>query len=295
MAMVIDDRHDEFDDLETEEVEETEVVDNDDGIDLDGYQDEEVDAELDETETEEEDLEESDEGELQEEPTEEEEEEGEEEETEEETEDTVDPNVAKIAELERNQEMSDTKYKRFETQVKETLEKLGVKVDGKVEDALDEIVAEAEGKTLEEYRKEKDEKEELENARKLLAKQKFEQMASNDLAEIKKSFPDLVNVTHIRKCFDNDEAFIEFGRLRDAGVAPKTAYMAVNGDKIRTAQEQAVQRKTANNGKGHIQSVAPKKATDNSVVMPKSTLLEWRENFPELTDSEIRKLYRQTL
>jgi hypothetical protein len=301
MAGLIDDRQEEYEELD-EEVEVDEVVDNDEGIDLDGDQDEEIDAdtELEEESSEYDEVDDSEildeqDGNEDEEDEEDEEIDGEADEEVDQDEPQVSEKDAKIAELERQQEVEKTKNVKLEKQVKETLELLGIKVDGNIEEVLDRVAAEAEGKTLEEYRKEKDEKTELENARQALARQKFEQLAANDLAELKKSFPDLLAVTNIKNCFKTMEEFAEFGRLRDAGVAPKTAYMAVNGEQVRTAQAKAAQKKVAGEGKRHITSVAPKKASDTTIVMPKETLREWRDNFPELSDAEIRKLYKETL
>ena len=301
MAGLIDERKEEIDELETEELEETEVVDNDEGIDLDGDQDEDVDAEEnEEEETDADDLEESDEGEElddpdEEEETDEEETDGEDDEEIDQEDTQVSEKDAKIAELESQNEAQKLGRAKFEKQVKDTLEKLGIKVDGDVTEVLDRVAAETEGKTLEEYRKEKDEKAELETAKQTLARQRFERLAASDLAELKKSFPDLLQVDNIRNAFKSMEDFVQFGKLRDSGVSPKNAYMAVNGDKVRTAQAQAAQKKVAGDGKRHITSVAPKKASDTNVVMPKATLGEWRDNFPDLTDAEIRKLYRETL
>lgn len=299
-GLIIDDRQEQIDELETEELEETEVVDNDEGIDLDGDQDEDVDAESEEEETNADDLEESDEGEElddpdEEEETDEEETDGEDDEEIDQEDTQVSEKDAKIAELERQHEADVTGRERLEKQVKDTLEKLGIKVDGDVTEVLDRVAAETEGKTLEEYRQEKSEKAELETAKQSLARQRFEQLAASDLAELKKSFPDLLQVDNIRNAFKTMEDFIQFGKLRDSGVAPKTAYMAVNGEQVRTAQAQAAQKKVAGDGKRHITSVAPKKTSDTSVVMPKETLREWRDNFPELSDAEIRKLYKETL
>ena len=296
MAGLIDERKEEIDELETEELEETEVVDNDEGVDLDGDQDEDVDAEI-EDETDEGDFEEIDESEELDELDDESEEktDGEDDEEIDQEETQVSEKDAKIAELERQHEVDETKHAKFEKQVKDTLELLGIKVDGDVVEALDRVAAETQGKSLEEYRKEKDEKAELESAKQVLARQRFEQQAASDLSELKKSFPDLLAVDNIRNCFKSMEDFIQFGKLRDSGVAPKTAYMAVNGEQVRTAQAQAAQKKVAGDGKRHITSVAPKKASDSNVFMPKATLEEWRDNFPELTDAEIKKLYRETL
>lgn len=291
-GLIIDDRQEQIDELETEELEETEVVDNDEGIDLDGDQDEDVDAEIEEEETDEgEELDDPDD----EKETDEEETDGEDDEEIDQEDTQVSEKDARIAELERQHEADIAGRERLEKQVKDTLEKLGIKVDGDVTEVLDRVAAETEGKTLEEYRNEKSEKAELETAKKSLARQRFEQLAASDLAELKKSFPDLLQVDNIRNAFKTMEDFAQFGKLRDSGVAPKTAYMAVNGEQVRTAQAQAAQKKVAGDGKRHITSVAPKKASDTSVVMPKETLREWRDNFPELTDAEIRKLYKETL
>lgn len=301
MAGVIDDREDEIDSVDDVDLEESEVVDNDEGVDLEGDQDEEIDAGNEDEELIEEDFEdpiESEEAdvleeveEVEEEP---EEQNGEDEESDQE-EVQVSEKDAKMAELERQNETEKLMRTRLEQQVKDTLELLGIKVDGDVTEALDRVAAESEGKTLEEYRREKDEKLEIENARKALARQKFEQLAANDLAELKKSFPDLLSADNIRKCFNTTEDFIQFGKLRDSGVAPKTAYMAVNAERINAMQTKAAQQKVVSNGKGHITPIAPKKASDNSVVMSKEALLEWRDTFPDLTDAEIRKLYKESL
>lgn len=302
---IYDERKEQYDDedelLENEDVEVEEVdeddVDNNDGLDLGGDQDEDVDKEDEDDEnTDIEEIEEEDELDVDLDEQEENEEESDGEDDEEvDEEPQVSEKDAKIAELERQHEVDETKYVKFEQQVKDTLEKLGIPVNGDVKEALDRTAAEMEGKTLEEYRREKDEKAEIENARQTLARQKFEQLAASDLAELKKSFPDLLKADNIRKCFDSMEDFIQFGKLRDSGVAPKTAYMAVNGEKVRTAQAQAVQKKVASGGKNHITSVAPKKASDSNVVMPKAELQEWRNTFPDLSDAEIRKLYKETL
>lgn len=185
---------------------------------------------------------------------------------------------------------------KFRAQAKETLEKLGFKVDGdNVEEALEQAAAESDGVSLEEYRKTKDDAAEVEQARETLRRQKFETLAANDLAELKKSFPDLLETKQIKDAFTNIDEFAKFGRLRDSGIDVKTAYLAVKGDDVRAKQSAAATQKAANDGKKHITSVAPKKAAGDSVTMPKSTLKEWREMFPRKTDKEIIQLYKKTL
>lgn len=292
MAGLIDDRQEEYEELD-KEVEVDEVVDNDEGIDLDGDQDEEIDAD---TELEEESFEydEVDESEnLDEQDGNEDEEEQKDgtsdEEINQDEETQISEKDAKIAELQRQREVDAIKYAKLENQVKDALEKLGVPVNGNVLEVLDRVEAEAEGKTLEEYQKEKNDKTEIAIAKSILIKQRFAEVAASDLSEIKKSFPNLLKVNNIKDCFNSMEEFAQFGKLRDAGVAPKNAYMAVKGETVQQPQ------KKLSDGKRHITSVAPKKASDTNIVMPKETLREWRDNFPELSDAEIRKLYKETL
>lgn len=185
---------------------------------------------------------------------------------------------------------------KFRAQAKETLEKLGFKVDGdNVEEALEQAAAESDGVSLEEYRKTKDDAAEVERARETLRRQKFETLAANDLAELKKSFPDLLETKQIKDAFTNIDEFAKFGRLRDSGIDAKTAYLAVKGNDVRAKQSAAATQKAVNDGKNHITSVAPKKAAGDGITMPKSTLKEWREMFPRKTDKEIIQLYKKTL
>ena len=150
---------------------------------------------------------------------------------------------------------------KFRAQAKETLEKLGFKVDGdNVEEALEQAAAESDGVSLEEYRKTKDDAAEVEQARETLRRQKFETLAANDLAELKKSFPDLLETKQIKDAFANIDEFAKFGRLRDSGIDAKTAYLAVKGNDVRAKQSAAATQKAVNDGKNHITSVAPKKA-----------------------------------
>jgi len=308
MGIIFDERQDSRESVEEpetdvyeeeidEETDDSVEIDNDEGIDLDGDQDEDVDTDADDdTNGAEEDSEESEGDELDE-PEEESEEEQPEEDSEEidQKDAEVDASTARYAELERQREMERAEHIKFENQVKDTLAKLGIKVDGDVKEALDRAAAETECITLEEYRAQRKEKEDGEAAQAALKRQRFEELTARDLAELRQSFPDLVNKGNIRDCFASFEDYVQFGRLRDSGVTPKNAYMAINGEKVREMQVKAAQAKTGGDGKRHITPVAPKKASGNNVSMSKETLAEWRDNFPELTDAEIRKLYKETL
>lgn len=271
-----------------EDINESIDFDNDEGFDLDGDPDEDIETALTDEDGEETEVDEEDELDESEETD---------EETDEEAEEPAAPDEkdARIEELTKQLDSERKQRENLKSLSKETLEKMGIKVDGDVEEALEKALAESEGVTLEEYRKNKQTREEIETARLNVKRQKFEELSANDLTELRKSFPDLLKIGHIKDCFDNFDDFVKFGRLRDAGIEPKEAYLAVNGNQVRSKQAVAAKQKAMDDGKSHITSVAPKKASDDTVVMPRETLREWREMFPDKTDKEIKSLYKQTL
>ncbi len=207
----------------------------------------------------------------------------------------TDTKDAEIAELRKQLAARDTELSNVRNLSKETLQKMGVNVDGSVEEALEKANAESEGVSLEDYRKRRAETAEAQAAERQAKQQKFEELAASDLSELKKSFPDLLKNKHIADCFDSFADFVQFGKLRDSGVAPKTAYLAVNGDKVRTKQAAAAQQKAASGGKEHLNSAVTKKASGDNVVMPKEVMREWKDLFPDKTEKEIKQLYKQSL
>lgn len=267
-------------------------VDNDEGFDLDGDSDEDTDISLDEDNDEnmgevdeDDELDESEETDE----NEEESDDGDNSPTEQDEKDAI------IADLKAQLATEKSTNAHLRNLSTETLEKMGISVGDNVTDTMERTVAESEGISVEEYRKRRQDSASLAQQKEAEKRQAYEQLAANDLSELKKSFPDLLKKGKINDCFDDFDDFVEFGRLRDAGVSPKRAYLAVNGDKVRNQQAIAAQRKAASDGKKHITSVAPKKASDDNVVMPKETLREWRDLFPGKTDKEIRALYKQSL
>lgn len=267
-------------------------VDNDEGFDLDGDSDEDTDISLDEDNDENMgEVDEDDELDESEETDENEEEsnDGDNSPTEQDEKDAI------IADLKAQLATEKSNNAHLRNLSTETLEKMGISVGDDVTDTMERTVAESEGISVEEYRKRRQDSANLAQQKEAEKRQAYEQLAANDLSELKKSFPDLLKKGKINDCFDDFDDFVEFGRLRDAGVSPKRAYLAVNGDKVRNQQAIAAQRKAASDGKKHITSVAPKKASDDNVVMPKETLREWRDLFPGKTDKEIRALYKQSL
>lgn len=130
--------------------------------------------------------------------------------------------------------------------VKKLLEKNGLDVD-KVDDGLDTLLAEMEGKTLEEYRAENAKQvdkatTDAANARKMI---------EADIAELKKSYPD-IEISDIRKIPNFDK----FARFRDAGLNATEAFAAANPNALR--ESGAKSAKQANiNSKNHLKSNVP--------------------------------------
>lgn len=173
----------------------------------------------------------------------------------------------------------------LEKQVKETLEALGINVDGTVEDALIAVAAEAKGISVEDYKAEK-----AAQATAQIQKQRqIEEMLAADLIELKKAVPSLVDLDHISK-IDN---FAEFGALRDKGLTVKQAFWAVNGDKLTNAKQAVAKQEAIAKSKEHLQSVTQKHAADaEKLFVPKSEWTWLRDMFPNKTDSQLARIYK---
>lgn len=190
----------------------------------------------------------------------------------------------------------EAKYRRLEAQARDTLSKLGEDLkDGEdVLDALERIAAETEGLSKAEYRKRKQEADELEAAKKLLKNMEYEKKAQGDLAVLHSEFPDTKQYKHLREM--PAEVLKKFARFRDLGLEPKEAYAAANPDGIRTGAANSARQRAQNNGKGHLTSAVPKRASDHSTVISKSMMAQFRAlpDFEGMSDKEIIEIYKMT-
>ncbi len=191
---------------------------------------------------------------------------------------------ARIAQLE-------AELTRLRSQGKETLTKLGVKNDDVME-GLVSLAAEADGVTPQEYIRKKAAEERDAQGRALLQQQEFEKLAAADLAELHAAYPETKQYKHLRNLPDDIKQ--KFGRFRDAGLSAKEAYAAANPDGIRTTVATAVKKKSLHDSKSHLRTSVPKGSKDDGIVMPKSEMAHWRDLFPNMSDKEIRSLYKST-
>ena len=171
----------------------------------------------------------------------------------------------------------------------DTLAKLGVKSENVLE-GLEKVAAESDDMSLDEYRKKKAESQRDDAARKLLQQAEFEKKMLSDFAEIQREFPETRGLKSLREI----ENLAKFGRFRDLGLSPKEAYAAANPDSVRKSVAAATKQQSLNETKAHLKSAVPAGSKDDGIAISKKELKEWRDLFPNLSDKEISKLYKES-
>ena len=177
----------------------------------------------------------------------------------------------------------------LKAQAADTLAKLGVKSDNVLE-GLEKVAAESDDLSLDDYRKKKAESQRDDAARKLLQQIEFEKKMLSDFAEIQREFPETRGLKSLREI----ENLAKFGRFRDLGLSPKEAYAAANPDSVRKNVAAATKQQSLNETKAHLKSAVPAGSKDDGIAISKKELREWRDLFPNLSDKEISKLYRES-
>lgn len=191
--------------------------------------------------------------------------------------------------LKREKETAERELEALKKQTLETLSKLGIKADSALE-GLEKAAAESDDMSLEDYRKKKAETQRNDEARRLYQQVEFEKKMKADFAEIQREYPE----TRSLKSLTEIENLGKFGRFRDMGLSPKEAYAAANPDSMRRSVAAATKQQSLNDTKAHLKSAVPVGSKDDGIVMTKRELAEWRDLFPNLSDKEISKLYRDS-
>lgn len=177
----------------------------------------------------------------------------------------------------------------LKAQAADTLAKLGVKSDNVLE-GLEKVAAESDDLSLDDYRKKKAESQRDDAARKLLQQTEFEKKMLSDFAEIQREFPETRGLKSLREI----ENLAKFGRFRDLGLSPKEAYAAANPDSVRKSVAAATKQQSLNETKAHLKSAVPAGSKDDGIAISKKELKEWRDLFPNLSDKEISRLYKES-
>ena len=173
-------------------------------------------------------------------------------------------------------------------QTRDTLKKMGVEAESEL-DGLVRLAAEAEGVSEEEYRKTRDEQQEIEAARRQLRLAAFEKKKAADLAAVQSAYADTKKYGSVDE-FPNSKRFKE---LMDSGkLTPAEAYAASHPDALQGAPK--TEKNPLAGTKSHIKSSVPKGAAREKIAMPRAALAEWRELFPGKSDKELVELYKKT-
>ena len=104
----------------------------------------------------------------------------------------------------------------------------------------------------------------------------YSAIAALDLKELKGEFPELCGLEHISG-LDNP---MRYAALRDLGLSPREAYLA-------TARRQRA------DGRAHLSSAVPRGAGSPGGGMSARELAQAREIFSDMSDVEIRALYKK--
>lgn len=196
-----------------------------------------------------------------------------------------DPRDARIKELE-------DKLRAIESQSKDTLKKLGKENVDNLVDGLAELAAEATGTPLKEYKEEREKELRAQLEEERQRNIAFEAKAQSDLKELHLAYPETQKYKHVREL--PAEILQKFGKYRDLGLNAKEAYAAANPDGVRADVAASVKKQAMHDSKAHLQSTVPKSSKNDGVVMSKAELISWREMFPNMSDAEIKKLYKQS-
>ena len=181
------------------------------------------------------------------------------------------------------------KYDDREAIIKDALKAMGIDTDN-VDEGLLRLAADAEGVSIEEYTKKRDEKRTMEEAQRVYREVMLERMVQNDLNELHSLFPETKGVTK----FENIPNCRRYAELRDKGLSVKEAYSAANADGRREAIANSVKQQSINASKSHLKSNVPIASKDTSIKITRSEMEQMRELFPDKSDKELVALYKKT-
>ena len=177
-----------------------------------------------------------------------------------------------------SEEKKDEKYDKLAGRLKETMKKLGYKEDEDPEEMLNRLEAEADGVSAAEYER----------------KKAWERQAQADIDAIHAAFPETAKYKSLKDLPNK----MQFARLMDDKQANLTAVQAFSASHPEIVSAHVAGANRAKNlagTKSHLSSSVPKGAKDTSVSISRSELNEYRDMFPDLSDAEIKKLYKRAM
>jgi hypothetical protein len=154
-----------------------------------------------------------------------------------------------------------------------------------LDEGIDSVAAEAEGKTLEEYRAKVAETAAQKAAEKADFDSRFAAKVAADLAAVHAAIPATKKYASVDD-FPNAQRFKE---LCDKGCTPEEAFRASHGSEVAEAAATAQVR----DSKAHLRSNVPKGAREGAHTITRAELEAYREMFPGMSDKDIAILHRK--
>lgn len=198
----------------------------------------------------------------------------------------TDPAPAEKPPVESEAETLRRELDTYKARTRAALKKMGYESEN-ILDSLDQMGAEADGKTVEEYRAEIEAETKKKAAEDADFNTRFAAKKAADLAAVHAAYPEAKKYTDVDQ-FPNAS---RFKLLMDGGATAEEAFRATHPEEVAAHVATAV-KQGARDSKEHLRSNVPRGAKDTSVQMTREELADYREMFPGLTDKEIVKLYR---
>lgn len=176
-------------------------------------------------------------------------------------------------------------YKELAEAARELLKSLGLDKAENPAQELKKLTAEALGISTEEYdRREKAVKE---------AQAAWNAQAQRDIEAIHEAFPETKKYKSLMD-LPNKEKFAELMDDKTKKLSAVEAFAASHLDIVKAHNRAPGKNSNLNGTKDHIKSNVPKGAKDTSTFISKSEMETYREMFPDLSDQQIKKLYKST-
>ncbi len=196
----------------------------------------------------------------------------------------------RVAKMER-------KLAAYERHGKRALNAIGVNNDD-VLAGLEQLSADAEGKTLDQYRQDtqKEDAESAERAefdayKRRKANLEFEKKALADLEAIQSEYPETKKYKHFSE-LPNHRRYAEL--MATGKMTAVEAYIASHPKEARQGAAAAAKQQSLNDTKRHMKSNVPKNGGNRGEsYISKSEMRRYREMFPDMSDKEIRALHKR--
>lgn len=194
--------------------------------------------------------------------------------------------VEEIVQYDAEAAKSDAKKDAFNRHIDTVLKYYGFE-EGSIEERAEKAAAEAEGKTVEQYRKDEEERRTAEENARIVQQISAQRVISADIAALKAQYPNM-EITDIRKIPNFDL----FAKARMAGFNAVQAFAAANPNYGRESAARSAKQNNLNGTKSHLRSSTPAGSSANSEITA-SEMRQFRDIFPNKSDKEIRELYRK--